>query len=99
LSGFPCRFHSTGAPLIVKIDKKLLVLIIFIGVAQKALRLRCEGPSLKKTFMVIQDNRSKQQITFVSKGKTFVNKHLKHPEFEINMFHLRQKSAGDWITK
>jgi hypothetical protein len=46
-SHFPCRFHSTGAPLIVKKigKKKLLILIIFIGVAQKALRLWCEGPS------------------------------------------------------
>jgi hypothetical protein len=44
LSVFPCRFHSTGAPLIVKIGKKLLIFIIFIGVAQKALRLWCEGP-------------------------------------------------------
>jgi hypothetical protein len=48
LSVFPCRFHSTGAPLIVKIGKKLLILIIFIGVAQKAFRLWCEGPSSKK---------------------------------------------------
>jgi hypothetical protein len=47
LSVFPCRFHSTGAPLIVKIGKKLLILIIFIGVAQKALRLWYEGPSSK----------------------------------------------------
>jgi hypothetical protein len=48
LSVFPCRFNSTGAPLIVKSGKKLLIFIIFIGVAQKALRLRCEGPSSKK---------------------------------------------------
>jgi hypothetical protein len=48
LSVFPCRFHSTGVPLIVKIGKKLFILIIFIGVAQKALRLWCEGPSSKK---------------------------------------------------
>jgi hypothetical protein len=48
LSVFPCRFHSTGAPLIVKLGKKLLILIIFIGVAQKALRLWCEGPSSHK---------------------------------------------------
>jgi hypothetical protein len=41
LSVFPCRFHSTGAPLIVKIGKNLLILIIFIVVAQKALRLWC----------------------------------------------------------
>jgi hypothetical protein len=41
---FPCRFHSTGAPLIVKIGKKKL-LITLIGVAQKALRLWCGGPS------------------------------------------------------
>jgi hypothetical protein len=45
LSVFPCRFHSTCATLIVKIGKKLLILIIFIGVAQKGLRLWCEGPS------------------------------------------------------
>jgi hypothetical protein len=37
LSVFPCQFHSTGAPLIVKIGKKKL-LIVFIGVAQKALK-------------------------------------------------------------
>jgi hypothetical protein len=49
LSVFPCQFHSTGAPLTVKIGKKLLIFIIFIGVAQKALRLWCEGPSKKKT--------------------------------------------------
>jgi hypothetical protein len=30
LSVFPCRLLSTGAPLIVKIGKKLLILIIFI---------------------------------------------------------------------
>jgi hypothetical protein len=42
--GFPL---STGAPLIVKIGKTLLIFII-IGVAQKALRLWCEGPSSKK---------------------------------------------------
>jgi hypothetical protein len=42
---FPCRFHSTGVPLIVKIGKKLIILIIFIGVAQKALRLWCQGLS------------------------------------------------------
>jgi hypothetical protein len=45
LSIFPCRFHSTGAPLIVKIGKKKLLIFIIIGVAQKALRLWCEGPS------------------------------------------------------
>jgi hypothetical protein len=45
LSVFPCRFHSTGAPLIVKIGKKKLLTLIVIGVAQKALRLWCEGPS------------------------------------------------------
>jgi hypothetical protein len=47
LSVFPCQFHSNGVPLIVKIGKKLIILIIFIGVAQKALRLWCEGPSSK----------------------------------------------------
>jgi hypothetical protein len=40
LSVFPCQFHSTGAPLIVKIGKKKL-LIFITGVAQEALRLRC----------------------------------------------------------
>jgi hypothetical protein len=36
LSVFPCQFHSTGAPLLVQLGKKLLILIfIFItGVAQ-----------------------------------------------------------------
>ena len=42
LSVLPCRFHSTGAPLIVKIGKKTAhPSIIIIGVAQKALRLWC----------------------------------------------------------
>jgi hypothetical protein len=42
LSVFPCQFHSTGAPLIVRVGKKLVIFIIFItGVAQKALRLWC----------------------------------------------------------
>jgi hypothetical protein len=40
LSVFPCQFHSTGAPLIVKLGKKNL-LIFITGVAQKALRLWC----------------------------------------------------------
>jgi hypothetical protein len=40
LSVFPYQFHSTGAPLIVKLGKKKL-LIFIIGVAQKALRLWC----------------------------------------------------------
>jgi hypothetical protein len=31
-----------------KLVNKLLIFIIFIGVAQKALRLWCEGPSQKK---------------------------------------------------
>jgi hypothetical protein len=39
LSVFPCQFHSTGAPLIVKVGKKLLIFIT--GVAQEALMLRC----------------------------------------------------------
>jgi hypothetical protein len=57
LSVFPCRFHSTGAPLIVKIGKKkLLILIMFIGVAQKALRLWCEGPSFKKKRRTERNN-------------------------------------------
>jgi hypothetical protein len=38
LSVFPCQFHSTDAPLIVKIGKKLLIFIK--GDAQEALRLR-----------------------------------------------------------
>jgi hypothetical protein len=47
LSVFPCRFHSTGAPLIVKnlVKKTAHPFIIITGVAQKALRLWCEGPS------------------------------------------------------
>jgi hypothetical protein len=45
LSVFPCRFHSTGAALIVKVGKKTAhQSIIIIGVAQKGLRLCCEGP-------------------------------------------------------
>jgi hypothetical protein len=40
LSVFPCQFHSTGAPLLVKLGKKKL-LIVITGVAQKALRLWC----------------------------------------------------------
>jgi hypothetical protein len=39
LSVFPYQFHSTGAPLLVKLGKKLLIFIT--GVAQEALRLRC----------------------------------------------------------
>jgi hypothetical protein len=46
--GFPCRFHSTGAPLIAKLGKKLLIHLI-IGVAQKALRVWCGGPSSQTT--------------------------------------------------
>jgi hypothetical protein len=35
LSVFPCQFHSTGAPLIVKLGKKTAhPSIIIIGVAQ-----------------------------------------------------------------
>jgi hypothetical protein len=34
LSVFPCQFHSTGAPLLVKLGKKLLILIFITGVAQ-----------------------------------------------------------------
>jgi hypothetical protein len=42
--------HKTmqSKPTCKGIGKKLLILIIFIGVAQKALRLWCEGPSSKK---------------------------------------------------
>jgi hypothetical protein len=40
LSVFPSQFHSTGAPLLVKLGKKKL-LIFITGVAQEALRLRC----------------------------------------------------------
>jgi hypothetical protein len=36
---FPCQFHSTGAPLLVKLSKKLLIFIT--GFVQKALRLWC----------------------------------------------------------
>jgi hypothetical protein len=39
LSVFPCRFHSTGAPLLVKLGKKTAHL--HHSVAQKALRLWC----------------------------------------------------------
>jgi hypothetical protein len=39
-SVFPCQLHSTGAPLLVKLGKKIL-LIFITGVAQEALRLRC----------------------------------------------------------
>jgi hypothetical protein len=37
LSVFPCQFHSTGAPLLVKLGKKkLLIFIIFsIGLHKK----------------------------------------------------------------
>jgi hypothetical protein len=38
LSVFPCQFHSTGAPIIVILGKKLLIFIT--EVAQEALRLR-----------------------------------------------------------
>jgi hypothetical protein len=30
LSVFPCQFHSTGAPLLVKLGKKKLLIFIFI---------------------------------------------------------------------
>jgi hypothetical protein len=39
LSVFPCQFHSTGAPLLVKLGKKTALL--HHKVAQKALRLWC----------------------------------------------------------
>jgi hypothetical protein len=42
LSVFPCQFHSTGAPLIVKLGKrKLLIFIFIIGLHKKPLRLWC----------------------------------------------------------
>ena len=40
-SVFPCQFHSTGAPLLVKIKKKLITFRLHHRVAQEALRLRC----------------------------------------------------------
>jgi hypothetical protein len=53
LSVFPCRFNSTGAPLIVKIGKRKLLIFIIIGVAQKALKLWCEGPSSRKKKSIL----------------------------------------------
>jgi hypothetical protein len=41
LSVFPCQFHSTGAPLIVKLGKKTAHLHLHHRVAQKALTLWC----------------------------------------------------------
>jgi hypothetical protein len=35
LSVFPCQFHSTGAPLLVKLGKKLLIFIFIIGLHKK----------------------------------------------------------------
>jgi hypothetical protein len=40
LSVFPCKFHSTGAPLLVKLGKKKTA-HLHHRVAQKALRLWC----------------------------------------------------------
>jgi hypothetical protein len=40
LSVFPCQFHSTGAPLLVKLGKKETA-HLHHRVAQKALRLSC----------------------------------------------------------
>jgi hypothetical protein len=40
LSVFPCQFHSTVAPLIVKLGK-IKLLIFITGGEQEALRLRC----------------------------------------------------------
>jgi hypothetical protein len=41
LSVFPCQFHSTGAPLLVKLGKKTAHLHLHHRVVQKALRLWC----------------------------------------------------------
>jgi hypothetical protein len=41
LSVFPCQFHSTGAPLLVKLGKKIAHLHLYHKVAQKPLRLWC----------------------------------------------------------
>jgi hypothetical protein len=40
-SVFPCQFDCTGAPLLVKIKKKLIIFHLSHRVAQEALRLRC----------------------------------------------------------
>jgi hypothetical protein len=40
-SVFPCQFHSTDAPLLVKMNKKLIIFHLRHRVAQEALRLRC----------------------------------------------------------
>jgi hypothetical protein len=40
-SVFPCQFHSTGAPLLVKMKKELIIFHLHHRVAQEALRLRC----------------------------------------------------------
>jgi hypothetical protein len=40
-SVFPCQFHSTGAPLLGKIKKKLIIFHLHHRVAQEALSLRC----------------------------------------------------------
>jgi hypothetical protein len=47
-SVFPCQFHSTGAPLLVKNKKKIKLIIFHLHdrVAQEASRLRC--PSKRK---------------------------------------------------
>ena len=58
---FPCQFHSTGAPLLVKLKKKKLIIFLFIfiiWVAQEALRLRCVRSfccgTLKQSNTIIQ---------------------------------------------
>jgi hypothetical protein len=35
LSVFPCKFYSTGAALLVKLGKKLLIFIFIIGLHKK----------------------------------------------------------------
>jgi hypothetical protein len=35
LSVFPCQFHSTGSPLLVKLGKKLLIFIFITGLHKK----------------------------------------------------------------
>jgi hypothetical protein len=38
---FPCQFHSTSAPLLVKMKKKNIIFHLHHMVAQESLRLRC----------------------------------------------------------
>jgi hypothetical protein len=75
LSVFPCQFHSTGAPLLVKLGKKLLIFIFITGVAQKALRLRCVrsiccgAPSKKKkSFRWWKDDRRRCELRALAEG-------------------------------